>query len=56
MALYLGNQKIKINLNNIVYNLNLYQSPITGGIRLLTSNGIILKDKNGLYLTVKEDK
>ena len=57
MALYLGNSKIKINLDNLKFNLNLYSStPITNGVRLLSSDNMILKDKNGLYLTVKEDK
>lgn len=30
--------------------------PITNGIRLLSSEGYILTDSNGLYLTAKEDK
>lgn len=57
MALYLGNKKVKINLDNLKFNLNLYSSiPIVNGVLLSTSNNMILKDKNGLYLTVKEDK
>jgi hypothetical protein len=58
MALYLGNsEKLKINVDNIKYYLNLFsKTPITNGIRLLTSNGYILKDSNGLYLTTKEEK
>lgn len=58
MALYLGNsKKLKININNIVYNLNLFsETPITNGIRLLSSDDYILKDSNGLYITSKEDK
>ena len=58
MALYLGSsEKLKINLNNITYYMNLFsENPITNGIRLLSSDGYILKDSNGLYLTFKEDK
>ncbi len=57
MALYLGNNKRKVNLNGVVYCLNLYLSaPTTNGIRLLSSENYILKDSNGLYLTAKEDK
>lgn len=58
MALYLGSsEKLQININNIKYYLNLFsKTPITNSIRLLTSNGYILKDSNGLYLTTKEEK
>lgn len=58
MALYLGNgEKLKITINNIKYYLNLISKiPITNGVRLLTSNGYILKDSNGLYLTTKEEE
>lgn len=58
MALYLGNgEKLKITINNVKYYLNLISKiPITNGVRLLTSNGYILKDSNGLYLTAKEEE
>lgn len=58
MALYLGSSgKQKINLNNISYYLNLFsKTPITNGIRLLSYNGCILKDSNGLYITTKESE
>ena len=54
MALYLGSsEKLKLILNNEVYRFNLFSSnPITNGIRLLSSEGYILRDINGLYLTV----
>lgn len=56
MALYLGNNKIKINLDNVIYSLKLLsEAPIINGIQLLSSEGYILKDSNGLYLTAKED-
>lgn len=56
MALYLGSsEKLKINLNNIAYYLNLYSNPpITNCVRLISSDGYVLKDSNGLYLTFKE--
>lgn len=56
MALYLGSsEKLKINLNGIIYNLNIFSAEsIINGIRLLSSEGYILKDSNGLYLLVKE--
>lgn len=58
MALYLGNgEKVKIKLNNVLYNMNLYSStPILNGIMLLSSEGYVLKDANGLYLTAKESE
>ena len=58
MALYLGSsEKLHININSVKYYLNLFsKTPITNGIRLLASNGYILKDSNGLYLTTKEEK
>lgn len=55
MALYLGSNKIKINLGGVVYCLNLYfDTQITNGIRLLSSESYILKDSNGLYLAAKD--
>ena len=57
MALYISGEKLKINLDNIVYCLNLFsETPIVNGVRLLSSEGYILKDSNGLYLTTKEDE
>ena len=58
MALYLGNsEKLKINLDSILYHLNLFsETPITNGIRLLSLESYILKDSNGLSLTTKEEK
>ena len=58
MALHLGSsEKLQINLNGALYNLNLYSStPIVEIIRLLSSEGYILKDSNGLYLVPKESE
>lgn len=57
MALYLGNDKVKVNLNGVAYCLNLFsETAILNGIRLLSSEGYILKDSNGLFLTAKESE
>ncbi len=57
MALYLGENKVKINLDGVVYCLNLFSEiPITNGIRLLSSDNYILQDSNGIYLTAKESE
>lgn len=56
MALYLGGDKLKINLDGIVYRLNLYsENPITNGSILLSSDKYILKDCKGVYLTAMQD-
>ena len=56
MALYLGNDKVKVNLNGLLYDVNFHSEiPITNDIRLLSSEGYILKDSNGLYLTAKKE-
>lgn len=56
MALYLGGNSQKINLDGKTYCLNIFtKAIITENPMLLCLNDFILKDKNGLYLTVKED-
>jgi len=57
MALYLGGEKVKINLDGVAYYLNVFSDlPITNGVRLISSDGHILMDINGLFLTAKEDE
>lgn len=57
MALYLGSDKVTINLNGGSYKLNLFsETPILAGVLLLSSEGYTLKDSSGLYLTTKESK
>lgn len=57
MALFLGSDRVKINLGGVVYCLNLHSTiPSANSIRLLSSDNYILKDFNGLYLTVKEEE
>ena len=56
MALFIGNQRVVITSGDENYNLNFYSSvPVTNGMRLLSSDGYILKDANGLYLTTEEE-
>ena len=55
MALYLGSEKVKINIDGTLYHLNLFSNTaIANFIRLLSLDGYILKDSNGLYLTIKD--
>lgn len=55
MPLYLGNDKVKFNLGDTDYRLNLVVvTPSIIGVKLLSSDDYILKDSNGLYLTSKE--
>jgi hypothetical protein len=57
MALYLAGDKVKINLDNIKYCLKLFSTTsILNGIKLLTKDGYILKDANGLFITAKESE
>lgn len=51
MALYLGSNKVKINLNGVVYCLNLFTAtPATNDGWLLSYDNYILQDCNGVYL------
>lgn len=55
MALYLGNQKVKLYLNGELFCLNFFDTaPIVTGIRLFSSDGYVLRDSNGLYLIAKD--
>lgn len=56
MALYLGSNKVKINLDGKVYYLNLFSKiVITNNDILLSADNYILQDLNGVYLTTKEE-
>ena len=55
MAIYVGGIKCNLISGGNVCNLNIYSpTPITNGIRLLSSDDYILKDISGLYLTATE--
>ena len=55
MALYFGNDKRKICLDGIDYSAKLFSEvDIIDGIMMLSSEGSILKDSTGAYLTVKK--
>lgn len=57
MAIYIGGQKYKLIVGGNVCSLNVPSStPITNGVRLLSSDDFILKDINNLYITVKESE
>lgn len=57
MALYLGSDKIKVNLGGVAYLMNLFTPTlILNGAMLLSSDDYILKDTNGVYLTIKESE
>lgn len=57
MGLYLGSSdKLKVNLDNAIYCINLYSAlPTIEEILLSSSDDCLLKDFNGLYLTPKEE-
>lgn len=55
MALYFGGDKRKLNLGGTAYRLNLGATTLViSGICLLSSDGYVLTDSNGIYLTVEE--
>lgn len=57
MALYLGEDKVKINLDGVAYCLNSYfMTTAINNALLLTSDNCILTDSSGAYLTTKEDE
>lgn len=58
MALYLGSgEKIKISIDDLICNLNfLTIMPVIEGIQLLTSDGCVLRDFYGLYLTAERSE
>ena len=55
MKLYLGNAKYKLHLGNTAYVVNDIETLKVLAASLLTSDGYVLTDANGLILTVQED-
>lgn len=57
MFLYLNDNKVQINIDGILYNINVSSDQtFVEGIVLLTSEGLILKDIRDLYLTAEEEE
>lgn len=55
MALYLGGDKVKINLGGTTCRLNLFTAtPIINSTWLMSSDNYILLDSNGIYLIPKD--
>ena len=56
MGVYIGNsEKLRVSLNDAIYHIKWFSDyPITNNIRLLSFDKLILKDSNGLFLTVKD--
>lgn len=56
MALYLGDKKLKLSLGNMAYNFIVGSLPVPQfeNTPLLSRDSMLLKDKSGVYLTVKE--
>ena len=55
MGFYVGSTRYKVILDSVLYCVNIYSSsPITNSAKLLSSDNYILKDVNGLYLTVSD--
>ena len=57
MALYLGTNKVKINLDGIIRKIAVFEdidNVLLEGIKLLSFDGYVLKDSNELYITAKD--
>ena len=55
MDLYIGNKKFRICFNGQICKINLLSVEVLlNGIQLLSKDGYILRDSNGLYLTARE--
>ena len=57
MALYLGTDKVSLNFRGVPHSINMIAAAlILNGAMLLSSDDYVLKDINGIYLTVKESE
>lgn len=57
MAFYLGNEKNRVRINGILYDVQFNSSLIEvfEGIKLISSDNYTLLDSTGTYLTAKGD-
>ncbi len=53
MALYLGNDKVRININGKPFKLYI-GSPLIANAKLYSADNFVLKDANGVFLTVNK--
>lgn len=58
MAIYLGSsEKLNLNVDGVTCYINLFfETPAINKIKLLSFDGYLLKDSNGVYLIAKEDE
>ena len=57
MVIYVNSKKYKMIVNGIFTNVSIGSDPFVNKTpRLLSSDGYILKDVNGVYLIPKEDE
>ena len=55
MSTFLGNDKVRVFIGGIEYNIEFYsENLITNGVVLLSADGYILQDVEGTYITAKE--
>lgn len=52
MALYLGTKRKKVNIENMKYTFEYFKKSL---IKLLSSDGYVLKSSDGLKLVLKEE-
>lgn len=55
MAVYLGSNKIEVNIDGIVYDVNFYASTVNNAF-LISSDDYMLVDIDGKYLIAREDE
>ena len=56
MAVYLGSKRVEVKLGSSDRHIKFFSNTlITNGVRLLTSETVIVKDSNGLYITLEKD-
>lgn len=56
MSTFLGNDKVRVFIGGIEYNIEFYsENLITNGVLLLSADDYILQDTKGTYITAKEE-